>query len=93
MAVFFGMGAGETSPAGVDGKPAGAPLPKPVLPVGMRIGGVEAEILYAGAAPELVAGVLQVNARIPAVIGSGPQEAVLRVGEASSQAGVFVSVS
>ena len=43
-------------------------------------------------APGEVAGVLQINALIPAGIGSGPQPVVLRIGQASSPPGVFVMV-
>ncbi len=63
--VLYGTGAGQTKPPGEDGKITGGELPTPVLPVSVRIGGVPAEVVYAGAAPGMVAGVLQVNARIP----------------------------
>src|SRR5258708_3841145 len=59
-------------PAGVDGKIAGAvPLPQVVQPVTVQIGGTGAEILYGGAAPTLVAGVMQLNVRIPTGITPG----------------------
>jgi uncharacterized protein (TIGR03437 family) len=38
---------------------------KPMVPVSVRIGGVGADVLYAGAAPGLVSGVLQINVRVP----------------------------
>ena len=63
--VLFGTGAGQTDPPGQDGKLAEAPLPKPLAPVDVYIYGKKAEITYYGAAPTLVAGVLQVNARVP----------------------------
>lgn len=44
-------------------------------------------------APEQIAGLLQVNVRIPTVIAPGPQPVIVRIGEASSQTGAFVSVS
>jgi uncharacterized protein (TIGR03437 family) len=56
----------------------------PVAPVSLTIGGQPAKILYAGAAPFLVSGVLQVNAIVPEGIGSGPQPLVLRVGQSSN---------
>ena len=40
----------------------------------VTIGGVEAEVVYAGGAPGLLAGVVQVNARVP--IGITPGDAV-----------------
>ena len=42
------------------------PLPKPALQVSVEINGENAEVTYAGGAPGEVAGMLQVNARIPA---------------------------
>jgi uncharacterized protein (TIGR03437 family) len=92
IVVLFGTGEGETTPAGVDGQLANAVYPKPKLPVRVRIGGVEAEVLYAGAAPTLVAGVLQVNVRIPAGIPDGNAFVELFVGEAQSPATITIAV-
>ena len=91
---LFATGEGQTDPPGVDGKPANtAPLPKPLATVTVTIGGINAEVVYAGAAPTLVAGVLQVNVRIP--LGVTPGNAVpviVRVGNQSSQLGVTLAV-
>jgi uncharacterized protein (TIGR03437 family) len=46
----------------------------------VTIGGQAVQVTYAGEAPGLVAGVMQVNAMLPANIGSGPQQVVLKVG-------------
>ena len=89
---IFATGEGQTNPPGVDGKPAGSPLPVPLLPVQVFIGDFSADIQYVGGAPGEIAGVLQINALIPAGIGSGPQPAVLRIGQASSPPGVFVMI-
>ncbi len=62
--VLFGTGAGVTDPPSVDGEITGATLPRPIEPVEVTFGEQPAEILYAGAAPGLVAGVIQINARI-----------------------------
>jgi uncharacterized protein (TIGR03437 family) len=89
---LYATGEGETEPAGVDGRIAGDVLPKPLLPVSALIDGISAEILYAGAAPGLVAGVLQVNARVPqGVLGSGVP-VVLAIGTGKSQPGVTMAV-
>jgi len=91
--VLFGTGEGQTLPAGQDGVLAGADIPRPVLPVRVLIGGKEATVLYAGGAPGLVSGVLQVNARVPADVTAGDAvEIVLRVGENASIPGVTLSV-
>jgi uncharacterized protein (TIGR03437 family) len=70
--VLYATGEGITTPAGVDGKIAGTPpLPQVVQPVTVNIGGTTADLAYGGAAPTLVAGVLQINARIPPGITPG----------------------
>jgi len=90
---IFVTGEGQTNPPSVDGKLAASPLPAPVLPVQLLIGNVAAEIQYVGGAPGEVAGVLQVNVRVPVAIPAGQQPVVLQVGQASSQAGVFITVA
>jgi len=92
IVVIYATGEGETDPTGVDGLPSNAVFPRPRLPVTVTIGGRNADVLYAGAAPQLVAGVLQINARIP--VGTLPGDAPLTfsVGGVSSPAGVTVAV-
>jgi len=63
--VLYATGAGVMNPTLRDGAVVADTTPKPVLPVSVLFAGVSAEILYAGSAPGLVAGVLQINARIP----------------------------
>ena len=90
---IFATGEGQTDPAGVDGLvAAAAPFPKPVRSVQVRIGGIAAEVLYAGAAPGQVAGLLQVNARIPAGVPPGEALLEIQVGDATSQPGITVAV-
>jgi uncharacterized protein (TIGR03437 family) len=90
---IFATGEGETEPAGVDGRLAlPATLARPKLPVRVFIGGVETEVVYAGAAPGLVAGVIQVNARVPAGTAAGNVEVAFQVGEVRSRVGVTVAV-
>ncbi len=92
IVVLFGTGEGQTDPPGSDGKLATGVFPKPRLPVSVRIGGESAEVLYAGAAPGLVAGVFQVNARISTQVASGELAVAVTVGSASSQPGLTVAV-
>jgi uncharacterized protein (TIGR03437 family) len=80
--VLYGTGEGQTTPAGVDGGVNTAVFPKPNLPVTVEIGGQSAPVLYGGAAPDFVAGVLQVNVTIPpGVTGTVPIQ--LSIGTAS----------
>jgi uncharacterized protein (TIGR03437 family) len=90
---IYATGEGQTNPGGIDGLLArGATLPKPRLPVEVWIGGKRAEVLYAGAAPGQVAGLFQVNARIPDDTASGEASVEVKVGDAASQPGITVVV-
>jgi len=61
--------------------------------VSVTIGGQPAEVLYAGSAPGLVAGLLQVNARVTDGIPSGDAvPVVLSIGSASSPSTVTMAV-
>ena len=84
---FYITGAGLTDPASVDGiiTPSDAPLPSPMLPVAIAIDGQPAEVLFAGAAPGMIAGIVQVNVRIPDSTAVGVVVSVtLNVGDYSS---------
>ena len=89
---IYATGEGQTSPQGVDGKLAVPPYTVPVLPVSVTIDGIPAEVDYKGGAPGELAGVMQINARIPATAHSGSVPVVLTVGNASSQASVAAGV-
>jgi uncharacterized protein (TIGR03437 family) len=89
--VFYATGGGQTNPAGVDGSLAAVPLPAPVGKVSVTIGGANATILYAGAAPGLVAGLLQVNVRVPTGLPS-PAALLLNIAGASSQPGCTIAI-
>jgi len=93
VVVFYGTGEGQTNPPGVDGRVANSVFPKPTQDVGLAIGGQTANILYSGAAPSLVSGVLQVNATVPTNITPGNSvPVVLTVGSHDSPAGVTMFV-
>jgi uncharacterized protein (TIGR03437 family) len=62
---LFATGGGETNPPEDDEITPDASPPATVLPVSVTIDGELAEVEYAGAAPGLIAGVVQVNAKIP----------------------------
>jgi uncharacterized protein (TIGR03118 family) len=93
VVVLFATGEGQTNPGGVDGLVASTDiLREPVLPVSLTIGGLTAQVLYAGGAPGNVAGVMEVEAVVPATAASGADPVVLTVGTASSQSNVTISV-
>jgi uncharacterized protein (TIGR03437 family) len=88
---IYATGAGQMEGTQVDGQLV-LGTPKPLLPVGVRIGGRVADVIYAGAAPGLVGGMLQVNARVPADTPRGTTVPVqLIVGTATSQPNVFLA--
>ncbi len=89
---LYGTGEGQTMPAGTDGLLALLQFPKPVAPVSVTIGGQNADVLYAGAAPQGVAGLFQVNAKVPESVASGDLEVVVQVGTARSQSGLTAAV-
>ena len=89
IAIYM-TGEGKTDPQGVDGVVIPAvvsALKKPVLPVTVTIGGVDAKVEYAGSAPSLISGVMQVNVTIPATAPLGAQPVVVSVGPFKSQSG------
>ena len=63
------------------------------LPVQVLIGGQQAEVLYAGVAPGSIAGVYQINARIPQAAPAGAEiPIVLQAAAASSAALVTAAI-
>jgi len=69
---IFATGAGVTTPASIDGFVSSAPLPMPNAQVSVNIGGQPCPVQFAGAAPSLVSGVVQINAQVPAGVAPGP---------------------
>jgi uncharacterized protein (TIGR03437 family) len=89
---FYATGEGITKPAGADGKSPATVFPKPLLPVTLSVGDYPAQILFAGEASSF-AGLMQVKVRLPGnSTPAGSLPVVLRIGTASSQAGVTISV-
>ena len=90
----YGTGEGQTSPPGVDGTLDGSPAPTPVQTVTASVGGVNANVAYAGGSPGLVAGVLQVNVQVPQTTAAGNSvPIVLNIGGTTSQTGVTIAVN
>jgi len=93
---IFGTGEGATTPPGVDGRPSstsGSPLPSVAASCSATIGGQPATINYCGEAPNLTAGLVQVNALVPESVTPGNAVPVtITVGGVTSQAGVTLAV-
>lgn len=94
---MYATGEGQTMPPGSDGKlaPLAPPFPQPQLTVNVTIGGQPASVVYAGAAPGEVAGLMQVVVQIPSGVQAGGYvPVVLQVGGVSSVAGAaWIAVS
>jgi uncharacterized protein (TIGR03437 family) len=92
IVVLYATGQGQTQPAGVTGQAAQAPYGTPQLPVSLTIGGVPADVIWAGSAPGFV-GLLQINARIPGgFIPTGDLPVILTIGTYRSAAGVTIAI-
>ena len=95
--VLYATGAGLMTPASKDGLViAPGPIesyPRPVLPVSVTIDGLLAEVVYAGAAPGLVAGVLQINVVVPEDAGPySTDQVIVTVGDYVSPTAVTMTV-
>jgi len=93
VVTLFFTGAGQTNPPVQAGTFAAVPLPIPVLPVSVAIGGQNATIDYVGASPGTINGVMQINATVPSGLPAGNASVIVQVGSAASQGGVTIAVS
>lgn len=77
VVVLYGTGGGLTTPASVDGLLTPPPYPLLMPPVTVTIDSRPAQVLYAGAAPGMVAGVMQINAVVPATATQATSDQVV----------------
>jgi uncharacterized protein (TIGR03437 family) len=90
--MIYGTGFGAVNPPAVDGVVASGAAAT-VLPVTASIGGVSAPVVYAGAAPGLVAGVAQINVTVPQGLQTDPATSIaLKIGSVSTPPGVTVAI-
>ncbi len=85
LITMYATGVGQMDPPGTDGLVSSTILPKPLLPITVQIGGADAQIVYAGAAPGMISGIIQVNCRVPMQITPGDAvPVILSAGTATS---------
>jgi uncharacterized protein (TIGR03437 family) len=97
IGVLYATGEGQTTPPGITGSVTFhdriKDYPVPQSPVQVTVGGVLAEIVYSGEAPHAIAGLLQVNFRVPANAPIGDAiPLVLTVGGVPSSSQVTMAV-
>jgi uncharacterized protein (TIGR03437 family) len=89
---IYSTGGGQTSPLSSTGSVARVAASL-TLPVTVTIGGVNAQVLYAGNAPGEVEGVVQINALVPQNVNQGAAlPVVVTIGGVASQPGVTIAV-
>ncbi len=85
IVMIWGTGGGQTVPASSDGQFTTGTYPTIPPPVTATVGGVDAEVIWAGAAPGMVAGINQFNVRVPSGAASGNNvPIILKVGSVAS---------
>jgi uncharacterized protein (TIGR03437 family) len=92
VTLYF-TGGGQTNPPGVTGSVNGGALKRITQNVQATVGGVPAIVTFAGAAPGLVDGVMQLNVQLsPNTPAGAAQPVVVTVGGVSSAANVTLAV-
>lgn len=92
---IFATGGGQTTPPSLDGRfaPSSPLAAYPAGRVTVRIGNIDAPVVYAGGAPGLINGLIQINARVPATATLGAAVPIIvRIGTVDSIAGVTVAI-
>jgi uncharacterized protein (TIGR03437 family) len=93
VVVLYATGGGLTTPASVDGLLTSENSQMLTLPVSVSIDGQPAQVLYAGAAPGQIAGMLQIDVVVPAKASEAPYDQVdVMVGGYASPSTVTVAV-
>jgi uncharacterized protein (TIGR03437 family) len=91
VVTLYATGEGQTTPTGVTGSITTTTLARPLEPVMVTIAGMQITPFYAGSAPGLAEGVMQLNIKIPSNVPRGvPVPVVLIVGSIASNAATIV---
>lgn len=91
VVVLYLTGAGAMTPTGLEGRVAGG-VSSLNLPITVTVNGAPATVIYAGNAPGLVEGVVQVNIKLPLNTVSGPNSIAIQVGPNATTSNVTVFV-
>jgi uncharacterized protein (TIGR03437 family) len=92
IVAMYLTGEGPTTPGGLDGKLGDLNPTTPVSPVSVYMNGLPAELIYAGGVVGAVAGVFQVNARVPLQLPvSDAVSVIVNVGSGATPFGVTLA--
>jgi uncharacterized protein (TIGR03437 family) len=92
IVAIYATGEGQTNPPGQDGRIISTDLRKPLQNVSVKVGGVSVPVVYAGSAPSLVSGALQVNVRLTGVSSGTTLPIEIDIGNGVSTSGVTIAV-
>ena len=92
VVILYGTGAGTWQKTFPDGQILGADLASPSEPVYVRFGRLDSQVYYAGTAPYLVNGALQINAVVPPETIGGQVPLQFIVGRYTSAPGTTIWV-
>ena len=93
IVILYATGEGVTTPASTTGSIVAAPATTPNPAITVQVGGQEATMLYTGGVVGLVAGLVQINARLPTNIVPGKAvPLVVTMNGIQSQPGVTIGV-
>jgi len=89
---LYATGAGEVSPSVPDGFPNSAGFAHPLAQATATIGGVAANVGYAGGDVGLPPGMIRLDIGVPVGVTGNTVPVVVKIGSASSQPGVTIAV-
>jgi len=99
VVMIYATGGGNTSPLSSDGvfAPSAEPFTRLTQPVSVDIAGIPAQVTYAGGAPGLVNGLIQINAVVPNGVVTGVivplvVPVVVKIGGVQTQSDITMAV-
>ena len=94
IVVMYATGLGNTTPAFSPGDIANTAA-RLAAAVSVSVGGIQvpdADVLYAGASPQSICGLQQINVRLPAALPDGNVPVTLSMGGTQSQPGITIAI-
>ncbi len=89
---LYATGEGQVTPSEPDGFPDSAGFAEPLLPVTATVGGATAAVGYVGGDTGLPPGMFRMDVTVPFGATGSAVPVVVKIGSASSQAGVTIAV-